>query len=108
MGMQRGCTAIVSRACPTEEGAQDAPTSLSPYHPLSPHLTPLPSSLSMPTPQSPGALACAVLPSGGTPKSRTELPSWRQKRSYSGSFPFKAEQETNGSAIHRDRLGLEI
>lgn len=35
-------------------------------------------------------------------------PSWRQKGSYSGNILFKAEQETNGSAIQRDCLGLEI
>jgi hypothetical protein len=30
------------------------------------------------------------------------------KGPHSGNFLFKAEQETNGSAIHWDRLGLEI
>lgn len=54
-----------------------------------------------------GNQVCVFLPSG-VPKNQVGVRSWRQKGSRSGNFLFKAQQETNGSAVHRDPLGLEI
>ena len=93
------------------------PTSSSPGHPSLLLLTlksPLLSQLSVPLALSTPSwqvwtttLVWVFLPSGVL-KNQVLLPGWRQKGSYSENFLFKAEQETNDSAVHWDHLGLEI
>lgn len=98
-------------ACSKEQGVGVLPTS---FFPLPPQ--PLPRLLHVQSlsPQvtfnapihSFGTQMCVCLPSGVL-KNQVGLPSWRQEGSYSGNFLFKEEQKPNGSAVRRDRLGLE-